>query len=72
MKIRYSKHALDRLKQRVISKRLITEALINGQNREILEYEKIKCVYKFGTKKLIVIYKQDKEIYIIITSYYEN
>lgn len=73
MKIRYSKHALDRLRQRGISKKETREAVLYGQKREWQSVgETIRCTYKKKNKQLVVIYKQQKEIHTVITTYYLN
>ena len=71
IELRYTRHALKRMKCRNITKRLVQEALIHGQKREQQE-DKIKCSYIKGKDKLVIIYKQQKEIYKIITAYYED
>ena len=70
MKIRYSRHALERLKQRSITKKEIEEALVNGQQRTLQEHGTIECIHTRQGKKLVIVYYQDKEKYKIVTAYY--
>ena len=70
MKIRYSKHALERLKQRGIAKKEAEEALVNGQQRVLQEHGTIECIYTKRGEKLVVVYNQDKDKYKIVTAYY--
>jgi hypothetical protein len=74
MKIRYIRHAIEQIRERGISKRDIEEAVMKGQERYVQVNGRIKCIYKKKNKTLIVIYKQDKENYKIITAFhpYEN
>ncbi|MBI2628209.1 MAG: DUF4258 domain-containing protein [Candidatus Niyogibacteria bacterium] len=69
MKIRYSKHAIERMKERGISGNDIKEILLKGQNREFQSDGSIKCVYINKDEKIIVIYYQEKENFKIITAY---
>ena len=69
MKIRYSKHGLERLIQRNIPKELIEEAIKLGHKTE-LELGKIKVRLKKRNKTLIVIYLPSVKFIKIITAYY--
>ena len=69
MKISYISHAKDRMKERGISIKQIEEAIVRGQNRYIQKNGRVKCVYKYRGKKLIVIYRQVQERYKVITTY---
>ena len=69
MKIRYTAHAKERLRERGIKKSEIEEAVINGQKREVQSNGSILCKYTKGGKELILIYWQEKDKYKIITAY---
>lgn len=73
IRLSYSKHALDRLRKRGISKKLVHEAIEKGQERKIqLNLETVKCVYAKNGKKLVVIYIQNKENFKIVTAYHQD
>jgi len=72
MKVKYSRHALQRLRKRGISRREVEEALVSGQRRNPQEHGTIKCVYTKKDYKLVIIYHQQKEKYLIVSAYYEN
>ncbi|MEK7147034.1 MAG: DUF4258 domain-containing protein [Patescibacteria group bacterium] len=69
MKIRYSKHAIERMKERGISRNGIKEILLKGQKRGFQSDGSIKCVYSKKAEKITVIYYQEKENFKIITAY---
>lgn len=69
MQISYSKHALERLRNRNILRKEVEEALIKGQTRKIQSSGTIKCEYNKSGKKLVVIYEQRKDKFKIITAY---
>lgn len=71
MKIGYIPHALSQMKDRGISEKDVKETLIKGQERYIQLNGRIKCSYKKKSEILVIIYKQDKENYQIITAYYK-
>jgi len=58
LKIRYTLHALERMRQRDISRELVEECIRNPDRDEKLEYAR-KCVKKLNNRVLIVIYKKD-------------
>ena len=70
MKISYISHAKDRMKERGISIKQVEEAIVKGQNRYIQKNGRVKCIYKDQGKRLIVIYRQSKENYKVITIFY--
>ena len=71
IKIYYTKHGLARLRSRGISKKDTREAIISGQKRRWqADSESIKCEYHRKDRTLVVVYKQQKEFYTIITAYY--
>ena len=72
MKVKYSKHARERLRNRGILRREVEDVLMNGQRRSFQEHGTIKCVYTKKNSKLVVIYHQQKEKYLIVSAYYEN
>ncbi|MEK7629325.1 MAG: DUF4258 domain-containing protein [Patescibacteria group bacterium] len=73
IRISYSKHSLDRLRKRGISKNLVHEAIEKGQERKLqLNLGTVKCVYAKSGKKLVVIYLQNKENFKIVTAYYQD
>ena len=69
MKISYISHAKARMEEREISEKQVEEAIVKGQNRYIQKNGRVKCIYRDRGKKLIVIYRQVKEKYKIITTY---
>lgn len=72
MQIEHTKHALSRYRRRKISPELIKEAIIRGQERKYQTHGTIKCIYRKDNKKLVVVYKQNRAKYKIITTYYED
>jgi len=70
MKISYILHAKVRMKERGISRKQVEEAIVSGQYRYIQKNGRIKCIYKDKGKKLIVVYRQVKENYKVITLFY--
>ncbi len=68
MKIAYSLHALERMRQRRISKELVALCIQEPDKSEELE-EAYRCVKKINDKVIIVIYKQEKDKLIVITTY---
>lgn len=53
---RYSKHALDRMSQRGITKKEVEEAVLNAKTRIPQLNKQIKVFYTKNRKTLIVIY----------------
>lgn len=73
IRVSYSKHSLDRLRKRGISKKLVHEAVEKGQERKLqLNLGTVKCVYTENSKRLVVIYIQNKENFKIVTAYYQD
>lgn len=71
MKIKFTQHATERMRRRRISKGDVKEAIVNGQHRQWQIHDgTIKCTLTKNNRKLIVIYKQVKDKYIIITAYF--
>ena len=68
-KIIYSRHAEEKIKERRIDKEIVESALLDPE--EIIHSrDNIKIAYKIvGNKLLRVIFKEEKDIWIIITAY---
>lgn len=69
MKIQYTKHVVERMEERGISRKDINEVLLKGQKREFQFDGSIKCVYSKKGEKIVVIFYQEKENFKIITAY---
>lgn len=68
MKIRYTIHAVERMKQRGISRKLVEECLQIPDKDEELEQAR-RCIKKIDDELLVVIYTgKDYEI-TVITAY---
>jgi len=72
MKIKFTRHALDRIRSRGITKREAKEAVLNGQTWDLQVHGTIRRAYKSNGHTLVVIYEQLKDHFNIITAYYEN
>ena len=70
MKVSYIPHAKEQMVERGISSKQVEEAIIKAQKRYIQRNGKVRCVYKNKRKELIVIYRQNKENYKVITAFY--
>ena len=68
MNIIYTFHALERMRQRGISKELVELCLKNPDKREELEGV-YRCVKKINNKVVVVIYRQESGMIIVITTY---
>ena len=68
MKIRYTLHALERMKQRGIDKELVEECLENP-DRTLLEEDTYKCIKKINDRVLVVIYRKNADSILIITAF---
>ena len=68
MKIRYTLHALERMKQRGIDKELVEECLENP-DRILFEEDTHKCVKKIGDKVLVAIYRKNDDSILVITAF---
>lgn len=70
MEIQYSKHALERMIERGISKRAVKEALIRGRKSTA---DGGSYMTTFGTKNITVVYNiAGVKKYLIKTTYYGN
>lgn len=67
MKARYTLHALERIRQRGISREEV-EACLNNPDK-IIENNETKCIKKLGNKALIVVYRMEAGAIIVITAY---
>lgn len=67
MKIRYTLHAVERMKQRGISREEVEDCLSNPD--KTLEGRESKCVKKLNDMALIVVYRMEAGTTIIITAY---
>jgi len=71
-KVKYTKHASQKLKERNIDKIDIKKAL-NNPDKSINNINGTKIVHKINNKKLLrVIYRDDENCYLIITAYYTS
>jgi len=68
VKIVYSLHSLERLRQRGIGKELVVLCIQNPDKSEALEGV-YRCVKKINDKVIIVIYKRENDRFIVITAY---
>ena len=72
MQIEYTDHALERLRDRGISKKVVKGTIIHGRSELQLD-DTIKKIHTSGRKKLIVVCRRTSiEKYVIITAYYGN
>jgi len=70
LKKRYTFHAMERMRQRGISREEV-EACLNDPDR-IIEDEEYKCVKKPNDKALIVVYRMEAGAITVITAYYTS
>jgi len=68
VKIHYTLHALERIRQRGIEKSLIEQCLNNPDKDEEIE-EMHRCLKRIGNKVLVVIYRNVDDTLVIITAY---
>jgi len=66
LKKRYTFHAMERMRQRDISREEI-EACLDDPDR-IIEDEEYKCVKKLNDKALIVVYRIEADAITVITA----
>ena len=70
MMIFFTQHALLKLKQRKISKKLVVEALKSPDN-VLKSYSDRKIIYKkFSRLYLKIIYREESENIVVITQYW--
>ena len=69
MKIRYTFHSLERMKQRGINKELVEECLGKPDKTIVLKDNTHRCIRKIGDRVLIVIYKINGHTILVITAF---
>lgn len=69
MNIRYTLHALERMRQRGIESSRVEECLRNHDREESLGGDYYKCVKRINGRVIVVIYKREDSTIIIITAY---
>lgn len=67
MKIYYTLHAIERMKQRGINREEVRICLNNPD--KIIEDKDSKCVKKLNDEALIVVYRMEADAIIVITAY---
>lgn len=72
MKFVFTNHAKYRIMERGIIVDRIKQTLLDQSVRKTDKYGMITSRKKFGLKTLEVVYRVEKNSYIIITAYYEN
>jgi len=70
LKKRYTFHAIERMRQRGISREEV-EACLDDPDR-IIEDEKYKYAKKLNDKALIVVYRIEADAITVITAYYTS
>lgn len=68
MKIVYSLHALERIRQRGIDKKLIVLCIQKPDKSEELE-EAYRSIKKIDNKVVVVIYRRENNKVVVITAY---
>jgi len=68
VRIRYTLHALERMRQRGIEKKLVEQCLGAPDKDEEIEDVR-RCVKRLGDRVLVVIYKPVNDTLIVITAY---
>ena len=68
MKIVYSLHALERIRQRGIDKKLIVLCIQKPDKSEELE-EAYRSIKKIDNKVVVVIYRREDDKVVVITAY---
>ena len=68
MRIIYSLHALERMRQRGIGKELIVLCIQKPDKSEELEGV-YRCVKKIDNKVIIVIYRRENDKFTVVTAY---
>jgi len=68
VKIIYSLHALERMRQRGISKELIVLCIQNPDKSEELE-EVYRCIKKIDNKVIVVVYRRENDKFMVVTAY---
>ena len=68
MRIIYSLQALERIRQRGISKELVILCIQNPDKSEELKGV-YRCIKRINNKVIIVIYKRENDRFIVVTAY---
>ena len=68
MKIVFSLHALERMRQRGISRKSVVLCIQNPDKSEELEGV-YRCVKKINNKVIIAVYRQENDKSIVVTAY---
>jgi hypothetical protein len=68
LRIRFTLHALERMRQRGIGKELVEECIRNPDRDEELEHAS-RCVKKLNNEILVVIYRKHSNSTMIITAF---
>ncbi len=68
MRVKYTFHALERIRQRDIEKKLIMLCIREPGKSEQLE-EVRKCVKRIDDKVIIVVYREEHDEILVITAY---
>lgn len=70
MEFEYTAHAEGKLLERGFDKKLIEDIVNNPENVVNSRFNRKIAVKTIGNKILLVIYEQNRHVYIIITAYY--
>ncbi len=68
MKIRYTLHALERMKQRCINKELV-EYCLEKPDKTLLKEDTYRCIKKIDERVLVVIYRKNDATILVITAF---
>ena len=72
MRIVYTEHAKERMRQREVSLFRVFETVRRPEKISFLRVGRKKAVRRYGTRSLVVIYVVESVLYIIITTYHES
>lgn len=72
MKMKFTAHAIERMRSRGITKREAKEAILNGQTWRMQAEGTIRRAYRKDKRILVIIYKQAEDYFKVITAFYEN
>lgn len=67
MKIRYTLHAVERMRQRGITREEVEACLTNPD--KVIEGKGFKFVKKLNDKALIVVYRMESDVIMVMTAY---
>lgn len=68
--MRYTLHAVERMKQRGISLKDAESCLNNPE--KIIESSESRCIKKLDDRALVVVFRREGEAVIVITAYYTS